>query len=196
LRLFVAVYPPEEALDHLTGAVSALELGQATGRGVNVRLAARPTWHVTLAFIGEVPDAKLDRAAKAVDRTVAGMSPFSLRIAGGGRFGKGKFTILWTGLAGQLAELRDAGRALRRELRRGRLPYDERPLRPHLTLARVGDRLPEEAVARDLAALDGYQGPQWTVDAVHLVRSQLGPHPRYDRMHSAPVQRGTGAAVP
>jgi RNA 2',3'-cyclic 3'-phosphodiesterase len=185
VRLFVAAYPPQSAVEHLAATVDRLEVVRAAGRGVNTRLAARPLWHVTLAFLGEVPDQAEAVAAGALDRAVAALERAPvLRIAGGGRFGRGRFTILWTGLAGEVAGLRDLAQRLRRELRRARLPYDGKPLRPHLTLARPGDRLAEEALAADLAVLRGYQGPEWRVESASLVRSYPGPRPRYETLHT------------
>ncbi|MEN3305106.1 MAG: 2,3-cyclic 3-phosphodiesterase [Micromonosporaceae bacterium] len=181
----MAVYPPAAALDHLGATVDQLEIARAAGRGINTRLAARPLWHVTLAFLGDVPDPAADAAAAALDRAAGRVERGPvLHVAGGGRFGRGKFTILWTGLGGQVAELKALAQTLRRELRRGRLPYDDKPLRPHLTLARPGDRLPAEAIGADLAALADYRGPEWTVESARLVRSYPGPHPRYETLHT------------
>jgi 2'-5' RNA ligase len=69
---------------------------------------------------------------------------------------------------------------VRRELRSARLPFDRKPFKPHLTLARPGDRVTAADLSADLAALAAYEGPQWTVDAVRLVRSTLGPQPRHE----------------
>jgi 2'-5' RNA ligase len=186
LRLFVAVYPPAVAVEHLAATVDGLQIAQAAQRGINARLAARELWHVTLTFIGDVPEQSAPAAAAALDRTFATVArPPMLRLAGGGRFGRGRFTVLWTGLAGDVADLRILTRALRVQLRRVRVPFDDKPLRPHLTLARPGDRLPEEALHADLAALDAYEGPQWMMESARLVRSYPGPHPRYETLHIA-----------
>ena len=42
-----------------------------------------------------------------------------------------------------------------------------------------------------VAALAGYQGPPWTADRIHLVRSRLGAteHPRYTTLGSWPQRR-------
>jgi 2'-5' RNA ligase len=112
-------------------------------------------------------------------------------VAGGGRFGRRRFTILWAALTGDLEALSALADRVRRELRRARVPFDYKPFKPHLTLARPGDRLAEERLRSDLAALDTYVGPEWTVDAVHLYSSELGPKPRYERLASIAFLRGS-----
>jgi 2'-5' RNA ligase len=97
--------------------------------------------------------------------------------------------VLWSGLAGdrgalaRLAESVAAGAS-----RAGAPPPDRgRRFRPHVTLARC--RMPAD-VTEIVAALAGYQGPQWTADRMHLVRSRLGAAgpPRYATLASWPLR--------
>lgn len=195
MRLFAAVYPPPEALDDIAGQVARLHVGAAAASGINVRITARDTLHVTIVFLGEVDDARLPDVTAAFGRAAGtwrrhadafgfrdGDGPPRIRLAGGGRFGRGRFTVLWAGLAGDVAVLRALHAASRRELRRGRLPHDWRPFRPHVTLARPGDRVSPEAVAADREVLDGYFGPSWPVTELVLMRSHLGSRPTYERI--------------
>lgn len=137
---------------------------------------------MTLAFLGEVPDDRGGDAAAAVERAATLAAPFEVRLTGGGRFGRGRFTILWVGLGGDVAALGRLSKGVRRELKRARLAYDPKPLRPHVTVARPGDRVDRVAVEADRAALDAYEGPPWTVAEVVLMRSHPGPKPTYDRL--------------
>lgn len=178
MRLFVAAYPPPAAVAHLRELVDGLALGQPQPPGNSLRLTKPDTWHVTLAFLGEVPDKREGAAVQALQATP--LAPVKVRVAGGGRFGRGRFTTVWAALDGDIKELRELARATQRELKRARLRYDDKPFKPHLTLARPADRLPVEALTNDLAVLNGYEGPQWTVDDIRLVRSYLGPEPRYE----------------
>lgn len=188
MRLFVAAYPPAPVVTDLAIAVTKLSIWHAAADGINVRLAPPEQLHVTLAFLGEVPDARLPDVEAAVAAGVAARpEQLEVRLAGGGRFGRGRFTVLWVGLSGETAGLVELSTAVRRQLRRSRLPFDVKPLRPHLTIARPGDRLPPGQVAEDLAALDGYEGPKWTVDGLHLVRSYQGPKPRYEHLAVWPL---------
>jgi 2'-5' RNA ligase len=195
LRLFVAIYPPPEALDHLTEQVSRLQIGEAAASGINVRLTARETLHVTIAFLGDVEEARLPDVIAALGRAAhtwhrragvvgsrEGEASPRIRLAGGGRFGRGRFTVLWTGLAGDVGALSALNAASRRELRRARLPHDWRPFRPHVTLARPGERIDRDAVDADRETLDGYLGPSWPVTEMVLMRSHLGPRPTYERL--------------
>ena len=180
MRLFVATYPPPAACDDLERRLAGLNVATAAAQGVNTRLARRDTWHVTLAFLGEVDEERLPDVHTAVGRAVDGWPAPQLCLAGGGRFGRGRFTLLWVGVQGEgLAEL---ARQVRRHLKRARLPYDDKPFKPHLTVARPGDRLDRAAVDADRAALAEYRGPAWRVEAVELVRSHLGPKPSYDHL--------------
>ncbi|MEV4533255.1 2'-5' RNA ligase family protein [Asanoa sp. NPDC049518] len=105
-----------------------------------------------------------------------------LSLAGGGRFGRGAFTLMWVGVSGDLEPMRGLHKALRRELKHARFQYDERPWKPHLTLARPGNRIPRAELDADRAALDAYAGPVWPVRELFLMRSNLGPDPTYERL--------------
>lgn len=222
MRLFVAIYPPPEALDDIAEQTNRLRIGAASDAGINVRLAPRSNLHVTVAFLGEVADDRLRTVEDALTRavrdrrhppashrpgtaarrqqgttTVPGApadavegeapefgpaAPPRLRLGGGGRFGRGRFTVLWVGLLGEVDAVQRLATAIRRELRRARVPHDSRPLRPHLTLARPGERLDRASLDEDLRTLDGYLGPSWPATEMVLVRSHLGPRPTYDRL--------------
>ncbi|HTF09726.1 MAG TPA: RNA 2',3'-cyclic phosphodiesterase [Asanoa sp.] len=184
MRLFVAAYPPEGAVADLAAFVSGLRVGRAAAAGVNTRLARPETYHLTLAFLGDVPDERLADVEAAVSRAVDRVKPPvpEVALAGGGRFGRGAFTLMWVGVTGDLDPMRALHKVLRSSLKRARLPYDDRPWKPHLTLARPGDRVPRADVDADRAELNAYEGPRWPVRELLLMRSHLGPSPTYDRL--------------
>jgi RNA 2',3'-cyclic 3'-phosphodiesterase len=190
VRLFVAAYPPAAALDDLAVRIDDLRVGKAAAAGVNARLAARALWHVTVAFLGDVDEKRRDAAAAAVDRAAVESDAVPmLRLAGGGTFGRGNFTTMWVGLAGDVAGLESLAGTVRAKLRRAHLHYDRKPFRPHLTIARPGQRLSRDAIETDVAALAGYAGPTWPLTELVLVESHQGPHPTHDPLHRAPLAR-------
>lgn len=166
MKIFTAVVPPREALDHLAAAVQPL-------RDERLRWARSSDWHITAAYYGEVEDSvlqELDGRIAAVADEHPGLNG---QLAGGGTFGSG---VLWMGVRGDLAELRQlAGSLAEAEARRGR--GSGRGYRPHLTLARSSGRLDLRPYVAKLAA---YTGPVWQADEVVVFRS----HP--------PSRRGDG----
>jgi 2'-5' RNA ligase len=96
--------------------------------------------------------------------------------------------VVWAGLDGDPDDLDGLHRlaaAVTRAVRQARVPVERRPFRPHLTLGRwrPGDTY-DPGLVRDLA---GYVGPCFGVDRIGLVRSHLGPSPRYESLGSWPL---------
>ncbi|MGB2568887.1 RNA 2',3'-cyclic phosphodiesterase [Micromonospora citrea] len=192
MRLFVAVYPPPAAVADLTARIAGLRVGAARAAGINVRLADPAQLHVTLAFLGEVEADRLIDVESTLGLAVetarrSWQSAPRLSLGGGGRFGRGRFTVLWVDLLGEVEALHVLGRLIRSGLRCNRLPHDDRPFRPHLTVARPGDRIDRSEVEADRAALDEYRGPEWPATELVLVRSHQGPRPTYDRLAAWPL---------
>ena len=197
MRLFVAAFPPPSVLADFVSHVSTLCCGAPQPPGGSLRLVAPERVHLTLTFIGDVDDERLPVVEAAVGAGVKRWASAAkkdekrnvprLRIGGGGRFGRGKFTVVWAGVRGDTTALGDLVTDLRQELRTAKVPFDVKAHRPHVTVARPGDRLADEQVACDLAALSGYEGPEWSVESIDLVRSNQGPNITYDRLSTFPL---------
>lgn len=185
MRLFVAIAPPTAALDDLDALAGPFRAGRQ-----DLRWTSRDAWHVTLAFLGQVDESATARLLPRLERAARRHHPFRLAFSGAGAFPAAtRANVLWSGLSGDrgalahLAESVAAGAS-----RAGAAPPDRgRRFRPHLTLARC--RMPADVTGL-VAALGGYQGPPWTADRIHLVRSHLGAaeQPRYTTLGSWPLR--------
>ncbi|CAL8973436.1 RNA 2',3'-cyclic phosphodiesterase [Cellulomonas sp. T2.31MG-18] len=193
VRLFAAVWPPEEVLDHLDLALAAVRGATAGEDRGPVRWAARETWHLTLAFYGTVADGSAPILLEELAAAAAAAEPYALRLRGAGVF---SHRTLWTGVAGDLDQHRALTHACGRAGDEVGAPPDVRVReRPHLTVGRVrpgapavrggraagrrraeraagdvGGQLPEDLVS----ALAVYEGPTWTVTSLRLVESTPG----------------------
>jgi 2'-5' RNA ligase len=199
MRLFVAVLPPPGAKAELARAVDELKpLPQPGPAPGPLRWTARPGWHFTLAFLGEVEDERVAPLEAALARTAGETRPFPLALRGSGHFGG---RALWAGAARDTAALHRLADATADAARQaGAEPDTELPFRPHLTLARTRRHV-ERARAADpdlgpyVAALAPFAGTPWTVDELALVRSNLpeqGPGhsgPRYETVAAWPLGR-------
>jgi 2'-5' RNA ligase len=181
-RLFVAVVPPDGVLADLDRALIPLR-----GAAGEPRWIPPERWHVTLLFLGKVPEERVAELRDAVGRAVGRASPFTLRLAGAGRFGAGRRPqVFWTGVDGDVAPLTDLVERLHAGARELGLPVEDRPFRPHLTVGRWRPRRPLDAALPDRLA--GYRGPDWPVTEVALLASHLG---RYDAVTTWPLTTRT-----
>ncbi|OIJ63650.1 RNA 2',3'-cyclic phosphodiesterase [Streptomyces mangrovisoli] len=162
IRVFIALAPPDHAKDEL---VRALRSGYAAHP--DVRWNRVEDWHITLAFLGELPPAtarllRAPLAALASDRP-----PLGLALRGSGVFDD---RVLWSGIDGDLDELHLLAADVRALVKASGITFEERPLRPHLTLARArrGDRTSMTDIARTIA---GFSGAPWPAARLHLVGS-------------------------
>src|SRR5262249_47107566 len=95
MRLFVAVTPPPEVLDELEAAVAPLR-SSCPG----LRWTGRQNWHVTLAFLGQVDDAVVDKLAPTRAAAARKASASRVSLGPGGCFPEGRplANVLWVGL--------------------------------------------------------------------------------------------------
>ena len=136
MRLFVALVPPARARAELAAAVHELPPHP------RLRWTRPEQWHLTLAFLAEVDDRTRGQLVERLGRVANRHPPPELSLAGGGRFGS---HVLWTRVDGDRAALRRLVEAVRAAARRCGLPSEQRPYRPHLTLARAGTPAPDLA---------------------------------------------------
>lgn len=169
MRLFLAINLPGDALDHLTELQTSLRECLHSPAD----WTKRPQLHVTLKFIGEVHDAFVsslkaslvpDALPRAFDLRATALEAFPNQARA--RILAAKLTPADTEpLTALHRRFEDACAAL------DVLP-ENRPFRPHTTLARmrVPRRLPESVRAATAAA---FPGPPFRVATVDLMRSTL-----------------------
>ncbi|HEY7718133.1 MAG TPA: RNA 2',3'-cyclic phosphodiesterase [Pedococcus sp.] len=186
MRLFVALVPPEEALEHLAAFVEPRR-----DAGGPLRWTDPAQWHLTLAFMGHAPERVLDDLHVRLARVCSRHAPLPLRFAGGGTFpAPYAARVVWAGVEHEGDGLRHLARGIRGVCAKAGAAPEGGPFRPHLTLARC--RRPVEAT-RWLRVLEGYAGPAWTASEATLVASHLGEgrggRPRHEPLASFPLGR-------
>ena len=151
MRLFIAIRLSDTVKDSLIQMQNALY-----DRGVRGNYTPEENLHLTLAFIGEYPDAQpvLDALSSVTFR------PFELSLEGMGRFGD----LWWAGMR-ESAPLDAVVRRIRRALAESGIPFDKKRFRAHITLIRKA--------SGDLPGLSPSPASM-TVDTISLMRSDRG----------------------
>lgn len=186
MRMFVALRPPRQALEDLEEFVTPRrEAGPA------LRWTSSEQWHLTLAFLPDVPDRRQDELSERLARAALRRTAFQLSLRGGGAFPDvGRSRLLFAGVdaGGHARELDRLATGVRAAAAKaGAAPHGGR-FHPHLTLARSGR--PQD-LTRWVRILDAYAGPWWPADAVELVASFLGQgsrgRPRHEVLAAYPL---------
>ena len=183
MRLFIALpLPPDIA----ARASLILPLSLPALRRVKAE-----NLHVTLAFLGQTPDERLGDVAAAATEAAAPVSPFTLAFDRAGRFPeRGRPRVVWLGIADGAASVLELGEGVYAALRRRGLRFDDRPLAPHLTLARVVEDASLAEAKTVGAALEGLAVARlaFEVKDIAVVQSVLSPKgPRYTALATVPL---------
>ncbi|MGC0334658.1 2'-5' RNA ligase [Streptomyces sp. SAI-170] len=184
VRVFIALAPPDDAKEELER-----ELRPAYQTYPQMRWNRVEDWHITLAFLGELPVRVVPLLRQPLVDLAARRAPVALALRGSGHFDA---RVLWTGIDGDLARLHTLATEIRDLVTECGVAWEERPLRPHLTLARArrDDPFSVPQVATELAA---FTGRRWHAERLHLVGSNYSRGPGPIRYRDIEAWRFTGA---
>ena len=141
--------------------------------------------HLTLAFLGEVNEAQASAATGAIAQPLA-QAPFDIAFQGLGAFPpRGAPRVLWIAVAAGEAQVSALAREVADRLGQARVPFEDRPFSPHLTVARWKTSRPSDRQRLLHAARSGIVAAL-RVDHATLYSSQLSADgPRYTELARA-----------
>jgi 2'-5' RNA ligase len=190
-RLFVALDPPDAVRRRL--AAIAVELRRGAGRSADeVRWVPPENVHLTIQFLGAVPEERVPDVEAAVRAAAARVRPLSLEVKGAGGFPNARRPrVIWAGLTGDLAALGALAADLGRRLAPLGFPPEDRPFSAHLTLGRAREGRGSPGLAGALARAAETEGAPWRATELVLFESHLSPKgPRYEPLVRAPIGGG------
>jgi 2'-5' RNA ligase len=162
MRLFVAIDLPWDLRERLAGLATGI---------IGARWVPRENMHLTLRFIGEVPNWR----AEDIDLALHGIRGrgFPLTLSGVGLFEKaGRVTALWAGVERSSA-LEHLQTKIETALQRAGLEPERRRFVPHVTLARL-DQPANEKITGFVQRNNLFRAEVFQVDRFTLFSSQLG----------------------
>lgn len=146
-------------------------------------------YHITVQFLGDVASERIQEIHKAMNRAAALMSRFTVGLSGWGTFGRMETPrVLWCDIQGQLNALHQLYAKLIAETRLLGFQPEERPYRPHITVARQYQgtesfslaKLSELGQASDVSYA-------WEVDRIVLYRTHMGKKPMYEAIAESTI---------
>ncbi|HYI46273.1 MAG TPA: RNA 2',3'-cyclic phosphodiesterase [Actinomycetota bacterium] len=188
LRLFVAADLPPDHLERLDAAVAPLRRLFDDGRWAPIE-----NQHVTLKFLGSVPEERLEGVVEAGAGVTIANAPGTLSLGDLGTFPSTKrMRVLWVGLLDPVGMLAGLASQLDQVLEPLGFEPEKRAFTPHLTLARF--KTPRRLDA-PLPTVE-LPGEPFGLNELVLYRSHLSPRgARYEALQRWPLGAGgrTGA---
>jgi RNA 2',3'-cyclic 3'-phosphodiesterase len=180
-RLFIALEPPDGVRRRL--AALAAHVRRAAGRAADeIRWVPDENLHLTIQFLGAVPEERVPDVTAAVEAAAAASRPLAFEVQGAGGFPNARRPrVLWLGLQGDVAPAQALAADLGRRLAPLGFPPEARAWSAHLTIGRARDARGAPGLAGALASQDGTEGVPWRVGELTLFESHLSPKgPRYE----------------
>jgi len=173
VRCFIAIDVAPEVLAGILRVQGAL---RATAARADVRWAGREQLHLTIKFLGAVPDERVPDVSTALGTVTAAAAPIELAAGGVGGFPSVKSPrVLWVGITAGAPVLAELARAVDGAMTRLGFAPEVRSFRGHLTLGRVRSPRGGAALAKALGAAGAPVFGAWSVSEVVLYESRLRP---------------------
>lgn len=171
MRCFLAIELPETVRSRLISLREALrELDRS------IRWTKPEQIHLTLKFLGEVPDRQITDVCEAIVKAARLLPPVPIEVGGVGCFPmSGPVRIVWAGVRGPSPELLECHAACERFLAELGYPPEERAFKPHLTIGRAREQRGARGVRRIIDAAAGFDCPPFIAQELVVFQSVLSP---------------------
>lgn len=188
MRAFVAI-AIDEAVRQALGALIA----EWRARHAEVKWVEPGNIHLTLKFLGAVPDERVPQVVETLRACVRGVKPFELRVQGAGAFPSPRRPRVLFVAAEAVPPLAvEVANRLNEQMAALGVEREDRPFQSHLTLGRLREPRPLPGVAEKIEALQGHRFGVMTVREITLFKSDLHPRgPKYTPVEVAALEGDT-----
>ncbi|EFK05839.1 2'-5' RNA ligase [delta proteobacterium NaphS2] len=133
--------------------------------------------HLTVVFMGNIPEDKIEAVGDTARKVCAGFSPFDVTPGPVGFFGSRRHPrVLWMGLNGEVRSMGYFRDALQKKLKPFGIKRERRPYKPHLTLGRFRKNAhPWPHLDYMMAKYRDMDGPTCVLKNLALFKSDLKP---------------------
>ncbi len=175
MRVFIAVELPNEIRQSLGDVQRALRSLTNSSRWV-----APESIHITLKFLGEVPDQRIGDIHSAI--TGLTWKPFNVTVRGVGFFpGTRSPRIFWAGM--EAPTMQDLAEQLDTRMQRLGFEGEKRAFWPHITLARARGTRIDASLVNAAEEYKDHEFGSFAVDRLFLFKSTLKPSgPVYEKL--------------
>jgi 2'-5' RNA ligase len=190
MRLFIAISLSEEIKRQVEEILRGLS--QATqDEKMTIKWVKPKQYHLTLKFLGECPEERIQEIAQALHGVTSMATPFQVKI---GRLTclpvRGAVRVIALDVCEGNAPLENLAAQIEEACDAMGFPKRDHPFRAHMTLGRVKEPKNSAKLRTLVDALPPNQIPEFPVDSVKLIHSILAPQgPTYKVLNSFKLQQ-------
>ena len=174
MRCFIAIDIDEQVRARLTDLQQQLCCKVELKKG-DVKWVRPELMHMTLKFLGEVPDKKIAEVCKITEEVAAKYNAFEFDVESVGFFGGKNARVLWVGTGAGSENLCRLQKDLENQLTLADWPKDNREFSDHLTLCRIKNSKAGIKLAKLSKDYKDYKAGTTEVDSISVYQSQLTP---------------------
>lgn len=174
MRAFIAI----ELSKNLKNALAQLQK-QLRRAAADVKWVKPDNIHLTLKFLGEIDEKKLDKINLILDKIAKDNSPFQISFSSLGAFPKMSYPrIIWVGIEKGDVETKKIASELEGEVEKIGIAKENRPFSTHITIGRVKSTLNQQILVQELNHLENCFAEkklQFKAEKIILFKSTLLP---------------------
>ncbi len=169
MRTFIAIEIPENIKQQMVEVQRRIR-----NAAVDASWPRPEGMHLTLKFLGDIPESKIPDITNALRLAVEGISRFPLGIQGVGTFPNARNArVVWLAVTGDLEKLTLLQAGVEDAMARLGMERENRAFSPHLTLARIKYIRSRESLLEAIEQVKDVKLPGFQVNAVSLMKSEL-----------------------
>lgn len=167
MRSFIAIGFSNEKIEEV--------LRELAGVQADIKLVEPQNTHITLKFLGEIDEARVEEIYRAMKKSFEPFSKFNVSIQGLGAFPSTNYMrVVWAGFKDNREKLIELQRALDSNLSLLNFKKEKR-FEPHLTIGRVKSRRGKEELKAFVLKHRDTDFGSFSVDKIELKKSTLTP---------------------
>lgn len=171
MRLFIAIEIPDDIKKEMAEVQRRLK-----GAGVDASWIRPEGIHLTLKFMGEVPESRAPEIMNSLTNVAGGTGAFRIDVAGVGTFPNPKNArVVWIGVSVETERLAKLQISVEDAMDGLGFEREARAFTPHLTLGRIKYIHSRDRWLKSLEGVKDIRLPSFEVKAVSLMKSELKP---------------------
>ncbi|MCX5725834.1 MAG: RNA 2',3'-cyclic phosphodiesterase [Candidatus Saganbacteria bacterium] len=171
MRTFISVELPDEIKEKIAKMIDVL--GKA---GSGIKWVEKKNLHITLKFLGWVPDEKMNDVNGLVKKASEGAKIFDAKFEGLGTFPSGRNPrVIWVGTSKGAPELKNLAGSIEKIMSKAGYRSEEREFASHVTVGRVKEKKNMDEFLRSIEVNKDSKFGETVVGEICVMKSALSP---------------------